>query len=343
MKLLITTQAVDLDDPVLGFFHRWIAELAKRCETVHVICLKEGRHDLPKNVFVHTLGKETGPSRPKYVGRFYRYIREYRKDYDAVFVHMNEEYVLLGGALWRLWGKRIVLWRNHAKGSFPTLTAAKLSHIVCYTSPSAFVARYKNSVRMPVGIDTEFFSPAQAPSQQNSILFLGRLDPVKRVDTFVRALEALHERRVSFAATIVGDPTEKKSKYAHDVRNLASAMALEGVVSMRAGVTNTEARDLFRSHSIYCNLTPSGSFDKTIGEAMASGCIVVTQNNALQDVLPGKLMPRDDSDDAATQALSAALALPQSERNDIATASRTYVEREHSLTLLAERLFALFA
>ena len=46
MKLLIMTQAVDQNDPVLGFFHRWIEEFSRHCERVHVICLKEGEHSL---------------------------------------------------------------------------------------------------------------------------------------------------------------------------------------------------------------------------------------------------------------------------------------------------------
>src|SRR5665213_2769000 len=160
MRLLICTQAVDLDDPVLGFFHRWLEEISKHSETVHVICLKEGRHDLPKNVFVHSLGKESGRSRIKYLTRFFRYIREFRSEYDAVFVHMNAEYVVLGGLLWRLWGKRIGLWRNHKQKSFFTSIAVRLSEFVCYTSPEAFVARFKNSVQMPIGIDTIFFTPS---------------------------------------------------------------------------------------------------------------------------------------------------------------------------------------
>ncbi len=81
----------------LGFFHRWIVEIAKRCDSVHVICLKEGRHQLPANVTVHSLGKEGGTLSRQYVTRFYRYIWRYRKEYDSVFVHMNSEYVCLGG------------------------------------------------------------------------------------------------------------------------------------------------------------------------------------------------------------------------------------------------------
>ena len=34
MKLLIITQAIDINNPVLGFFHRWIEEFSKRIRTI---------------------------------------------------------------------------------------------------------------------------------------------------------------------------------------------------------------------------------------------------------------------------------------------------------------------
>jgi hypothetical protein len=71
MRLLITTQAVDRTHPALGFFHGWLAEFAKHCEHVHVICLQEGQHDLPENVSVHSLGKERGAGRTARAARFY--------------------------------------------------------------------------------------------------------------------------------------------------------------------------------------------------------------------------------------------------------------------------------
>ncbi|MBI4086504.1 hypothetical protein HY416_00780 [Candidatus Kaiserbacteria bacterium] len=58
MKLLICTQTVDRGDPTLGFFHEWIAEFARHCERVIVVCLFEGEHSLPENVTVLSLGKE---------------------------------------------------------------------------------------------------------------------------------------------------------------------------------------------------------------------------------------------------------------------------------------------
>src|SRR5437899_240970 len=109
MKLLIITQSVDLENPVLGFFHRWLIEFAKNYERVTIICLEEGKHDLPENVKVLSLGKESekseqdsmsknqSPRKLRYIGRFYKYIWQRRKNYDAVFVHMNPIYVVLGG------------------------------------------------------------------------------------------------------------------------------------------------------------------------------------------------------------------------------------------------------
>jgi len=102
MKLLIVTQVVDTEHPILGFFHRWVIEFAKHVEELHVIALQVGKYDLPENVHLHSLGKEEGVGKFSYVLRFYKYIWKYRKEYDHVFVHMSAEYVVLAGWLWRL-------------------------------------------------------------------------------------------------------------------------------------------------------------------------------------------------------------------------------------------------
>src|SRR3989344_92970 len=119
-KILIVTQKVDKNDPILGFFHRWLEEFAKYFEKVTVICLEKGKCDLPQNVKVLSLGKENGRSKFKYLKNFYHFIWQERENYEVVFVHMNEEYVLLAGLPWRLLGKRISMWRNHPAGSFLT-------------------------------------------------------------------------------------------------------------------------------------------------------------------------------------------------------------------------------
>ena len=234
MKLLITTQAVDLDDPVLGFMHRWIEVFATHFDSIEVICLKRGRVNLPPNVHVYSLGKtafgfpdsakaSTGKqlsrlrqgfdgqeafrkalARIQYLFFFYKYTWTLRHNYEAVFVHMNQEYVLLGGIYWRTSGKKIVLWRNHKKGSWMTRLASAIATSVCYTSSAAYVAHYKNAIQMPIGIDTELFVLPESSAPTHSILFLGRIDAVKKPIEFIEALKILSEKGVEFHADIYG-------------------------------------------------------------------------------------------------------------------------------------------
>ncbi|MEK7107410.1 MAG: glycosyltransferase family 4 protein, partial [Patescibacteria group bacterium] len=338
MRLLIITQAVDLDDPVLGFFHSWIRELAKRSESVHVICLKEGRHSLPANVRVYSLGKESGVSRTKYIWRFFKYIWSLRNEYDSVFVHMNQEYVLMGGNLWWILGKRVVLWRNHKRGSIFTRIAGFLSFKVCFTSPSAYVAHFGNAVQMPIGIDTALFKPSGS-ANPNSILFLGRLDAVKKPEVFLQALDILAKQNIAFMADIIGDPTPGREEFARELRKRFSSVP---GVAFKPSIRNDEAAAEYASHAIYVNLTPSGSFDKTIGEGMACGCIVVVGNEALRGAVPDELLVDVNSADSVARGIKSALLMDADRREALSRKSRAYVIETHSLALLAPRLHALF-
>ena len=339
MRLLITTQAVDRNDQALGFFHGWLEEFAKHFERIEVICLEEGEHSLPKSVSVHSLGKERGASRVEYIFHFYHYIFSLWGKHDAVFVHMNQEYALLGGTLWRLGGKRLVLWRNHKKGSAWTRIAALLAHKVCHTSPEAYVARYANAVRMPIGVDTALFKPRAAPGQ-DAILFLGRLDAVKKPDIFLEAIEQLRKSGISTPVHVYGDPTPGREGFAEEIKKRFAH--LENV-SFHSSVPHERTAELYTTYSIYANITPSGSFDKTIGEAMSSGCIVVAGNDALRGVIPGALLVDPQSAGSVAEGIRAALAMRESEREKLRERSRAYVEREHSLSLLVEKLVGILS
>jgi len=278
---LILTQKVAKNDPVLGFFHRWIKEFAKNFEKVTVICLEKGGYSLPANVSVLSLGKEDTMiyhsvlRRLYYICRFYKYIWQERKNYDAVFVHMNQEYILLGWKFWKLWGKKIYLWRNHAKGNILTDLAVLLSHKVFCTSPSSYTARFKKTKLMPVGIDTEFFKPDPAVLRRpNSILFLGRIAPVKKVLEFIDWVKS-----TAYTATIAGPILSEDRKYGEEVKR-----KLNDKIKLIGPVSQAEARKLYQSHETYANFTPAGSMDKTVFEAAASGAKLEVRNPDLKNV-----------------------------------------------------------
>lgn len=288
MNILITTQKVDSADPILGFFHGWLLRFAAHYDKVTVICLYEGVHDLPPNVTVCSLGKERCASRIQYVINFFRYIYMYRKTYDRVFVHMNEEYILLGGVIWRLMGKRIFMWRNHKSGSWKTRFAVMLADKVFYTSPDSFTAQFKNTQSMPVGIDTDFFMPDTGLVRSIDVLYVGRISPIKRIDVLIDALSHIKAKGLSVPRTIIVGPVDNDldMKYKSRLIKLTTDLGLDDFIEWRAQAVGKDLVKLYHQSKICVNVTESGSFDKTVVESIAAGCVPLVANQSVVSQWP---------------------------------------------------------
>ncbi len=314
MKLLIVTQMVDSEDSMLGFFVRWIEEFAKHTEQVEVICLKEGKHSLPANVRVHSLGKEYGVSRVKYFLNFYTYIWRLRHGYDAVFVHMNPEYVVLGGLLWRIWGKRVALWYMHKSVNLKLRIATFFANVVLTASKESFRLPSSKVRVMGHGINTEFFSSDPSIVRGNWVLSVGRLMPSKRHDLIIRAV-ALAGRELRIA----GDGPEHK--------NLESlAHTLRAGVSFLGGLNQAHLRDEYRKAACFVHTSETGSLDKVVLEALATDLPVITTNSAFKD-FPVQKVP------ATPEAIAEALTHSRESHNRV-----EIIRRYHSLQKLIPRI-----
>jgi len=277
-KLLFVTQVLDMNDGVLGAYHEWVHELAQHFDRVEVICLAQGEVALPDNVRVHSLGKERGavPS-VVYATRFLRLAWRLRHDYDVVCVHMNQEYILIVGLLWQLLGKRIYMWRNHYAGSWLTDVAASFCTRIFCTSKHSYTAKYKKTVYMPVGVNVVRFSEKTPVARvPHSILFLARIAPSKRPDLLLKALAVLHTKGEVFRASIYGSPTREDEVYYEGLKAQAQDLGLTDTVTFFPGVSNSQTPAVYQAHEIVVNCSPSGMFDKTLFEAAASGCIVLS-------------------------------------------------------------------
>lgn len=331
MKLLITTQAVDLDDPILGFFHRWLEEFAKYFEEIHVICLKKGRYDLPQNVHIYSLGKEEKISRYMYVAKFYKYVFELRGECDVVFSHMNPHYIVLAGLYWRFKKKRILFWRNHARMNLMTYIAAWHARNVFYTSQYACTTRFKHSVQMPVGIDTTHFKPDSVTEpQEKTILFLGRLSKVKRPELFLEAVKGLEE----FSVSVYGDEPGETEEYTRILKEKAGKNT-----QFYGSVPNADTPKIYSAHEIYVNLTPKGSMDKTILEAASCGTLVLVSNEMFKGLLDSSMNLEQDDCQSIQRHLRTLNGFSTEKKKQLRTGLRKMVEDNHSLQKLAEFLY----
>lgn len=338
MKLLLITQKVDRNDPILGFFHRWTIEFSKDFESIISICLEKGANNLPDNVKVLSLGKEAGGSRLRYAMRFYGYIWRERKNYDAVFVHMNQEYLILAGWLWRLWGKRVTMWRNHHAGSLLTDIAAFFCHKIFCTSKYSYTAKYSKTIFMPIGIDVDMFRPVGGVTRaKGSILFLSRMSSSKRPDMFIESLDILGRSGVGFTASIYGDPSLQDTGYYKSLKERVHEARLSNRVRFHGGIPNEQTPAVYSSHEIFVNLSSSGMYDKTIFEAMACGCLAVSSNRNLAGQVDDILIFKEADVDGLTDRLEKLMLLDDASKRQILDNCRGLAERQ-ALPLLAKSL-----
>ena len=343
MKLLVITQKVDQNDPVLGFFHRWIEALAAKIELVTIICLEEGSHNLPHNVRVLSLGKEAKKSRRVYLLRFFSYVWKDRKKYDSVFVHMNEEYVLLAGLLWRVLSKKIILWRNHTNGTLLTKLAVFFSNKVLCTSKYSFTARYKKTRLMPVGIDTEHFKRYGGISRlPYTLLYVGRISPVKKIEIALDALEILKSEG-KFSLRIFGDAGHRDKLYADSLAGKSGRAGLP--IMFSPSITQERLPHVYNEHEILLNMTQTGSFDKVILEHMATEGVVIASNISYKEELPENLQQfltfrESDAKELAEKIMYVAN-LTSQERTTIGKQLRDIVVGKHSLEALVDTLVTL--
>ncbi len=341
MKLLITTQKVDKDDAVLGFFHHWLEKLAQRFDFVTVVCLEQGKYSLPSNVKVISLGKEKGGvSRLKYAGRFLKIAIQEKKNYDAIFSHMNPEYICIAGALWKLWGKKIAIWYNHKVGSLAAKKAFILADKIFYTSPYAFAAKYSRSQIMPVGIDIKQFNAQASFSGANRILSLGRISPVKNVDVLVKACQILDEEGYEFSCHIYGHAPKRDEAYYKKIRLVAGSLEKKKKIFFYPSVSNEEAAKIYGQYDLFINMTASGSFDKTIIEAMASKRLILVCNKSLGDWLPDKFLFEDGNAKDLANKVRDVFSLENKEEYQKTFAD--YAQAEHSLDSLIDKLVKFF-
>jgi len=346
MKLLICTQKVDRQDSVLGFFHEWIAEFSKQCDNILVICLEKGEYGLPDNVEVLSLGKENGLSRLKYIYRFYKFIWNYKSSYDKVFVHMNQEYVLLGGLFWKILNKSIYFWRNHPKGSFLTDLAIFFATKSFCTSRFSYTAKFRKNTLMPAGININYFKKLQAQGEKGGmhLLYLGRISPIKDLETLIKAFAVIRKKNKEIFLTIVGGVGQEKDKpYLDKIKHLINNFHLQDRINFFGAVTPKEVLGFYNNDDIYINLTKSGSLDKTTLEAMSCGKLILVCNKSYFDILPKYLSDilifrEGDADDLAHKILALS-DMDMYRKNAIKNELRKIVIQTHSLDLLTKKLF----
>ncbi len=331
MRLLIVTQKVDKNDENLGFFHRWIEEFSKNCSGVTVIANFVGKYNLPENVRVFSLGKEKGKNRISRMMLFwYLFFRSVRKS-GAVFFHMIPKYILAASPFVLFFRKPSALWYVHKSVTGSLRLAERLVDWVFTASDLSFRLPSKKVIYTGHAIDTEGFRPiANRPARGAALqmLSVGRISPVKDLETVIRACEFLKSTwERDWTLSIVGGPLMTRDhSYLETLRKIVRTGGLEERIHFYGSRPFSEVPELYREHDIFISMSTTGSIDKSVLEAMSSGLTVVTANEAFQSLLPAQYFLEKRSPEFLAERIKILADEPRPN-----TALRELVVKNHSL------------
>ena len=337
MKLLIVTQKVDKNDQLLGFFIDWLERWARKFESILVLCLEKGHFDLPNNVRVISLGKEQHRSKIVQLFNFYQLIFKFSQEYDAILVHMNPIWMVLGGPWWRLMGKKNYLWYTHKAVTAKLKLAEKLTDVVFTASSESFRLPSKKVIVTGHGIDTDFFKPNhndQGPvNMKLKLLSVGRIAPVKNYETLIAAAKILAEKGFIFEIGIIGEaPMAQDRAYEIKIKEKIKTLKLENYFVFLGKINHQNLPAYFQSYDLFIHLSKTGSLDKSLLEAMASGIKVLSSNDWSQHNLPSELVFNENNP------LELASKIEDISKMDFRIQLRELVIKNHNLSNLIEKI-----
>jgi glycosyltransferase involved in cell wall biosynthesis len=332
-RLLVITQKVNAHDQLLGFFIEWLRRLGEKTD-LQVLCLEKGEFDLP-GIPVESLGKEKGNSKLSQAWDFYRYVIKNSDKYDAVFVHMNPIWAVLGGWYWRLADKKIILWYTHKSVTLKLRFASWFANVILTASKESFRLKSNKVVVTGHGIDTGLFHPTgHTQNGQLKILSVGRIAPVKNYETLILACGLLKNHGLDFSVSLAGEPALKRDhEYLAQLKTQIEAQGLESQFRFLGRVDHARLPELYSEHNLFVHMSRTGSLDKTILEAIACGLTVVSSNDAARGFLPAEYCFLDGDSAGLAEAIMYASNNPRNFRD--------YVVSRHNLDTLINKIIQI--
>lgn len=343
MHLVILTQVLDRKDAVLGFFHTWCAAFAKEVDRLTVIAQEVGETDLPANVDVISLGRERGAGRLAMGWRLWRALGRLESP-SALLAHMVPRFVLGAGPVARRRKLPMYLWYTHAGVDRSLRLATPKVRKVFTASEESFrldLDAIKGDTEKVVtghGIDARHFWFGD-DARTVDVLAVGRLAPRKGQDELLDALARLPSCP---RTEIAGDILLETDRSWRDALMGRAREEFGDAVTFLGAVPYPEIPAVMRRARVLVSTSRTGSVDKVVLEAMATGVLPLTCNESFADIFGPELSPQlmyePGNIDQLAERLAKLLALPAAEAEHLGRRLRTKVLVQHDLADLIPRL-----
>ena len=351
LRVLVINFTLDRQSPVLAWQASVAVELSRRVASVHVITEWLGDFEAGERLTFDAI-----PHRPFGVPRrlgslwlmlprVVAAIERFRP--DACFVHMAHQWCYRIGPYLRARGVPVLLWYAHGSVPWHLNLATTFASRVVTSTPEGF--RIDTPKKRVIGqaIDTGLFviPPDRAPRRE--LVTVGRVSRRKRVMLLVEMMSAIVRRPglASARLVIVGPKlTADDHAYRAELDARITELGLSGNVAFTGPMAQAETALLYRTAALHLNVSETGSMDKTVMEALACGCPVLTSNEAFFSELADwpQMLMRDPTSEGLAERVAAVLdgASAQNASAQNAERLRNIVRGRHDLDGYADRIVA---
>jgi glycosyltransferase involved in cell wall biosynthesis len=271
----------NLDSPVLASSHDWVEEFSKQFEIVNVYSTHLGRVNLPSNVHLREIGGGNFLNRARGLSRLFGAALRifFLRSDSVVFHHMNSRSALILGFPLRIMRVRQVLWYSHSVASVDLVLAERFVNYVVTSFPGAYPRQNRKIRFIGHGIkETRFSQNRKIGKIETDILSIGRITQIKNLDKVLVAIASI-KNDLHFNPTIKFIGPTGNQEYKEMLINVAQRNSINLIIT--PPLNYLELPSEYSKTSIYYTGTPK-SVDKATLEAAISGCLIVSENDAVQ-------------------------------------------------------------
>lgn len=339
-RLVVATQRIDPAHPALAATIPKLEALSRRVEEVVVLCDTAVPAAVPEGVRVRTFAAGSQPIRG---ARFSAALgREVACGRVPVLAHMIPLYAILAAPLTRPLGSRLLLWYTHWNATRELRLATLLATDLLSVDLESFPFASSKLHAIGHGIDVARFT---VPRSQGGILrvaALGRMSPMKRYPTLLRAVRRAIDEGVALELEIRGPAlTDEERTHRRAVERLVGELGLEGAAVVGDPVPWEDVPATLARTDVLVNLAEAA--DKIVYEAGAAGSVVLASSPAFAALLPPELrFERDDAVSLADRIVEVA-ARDEADRASLAGEIRRRVVAAHSVDSWADAVVRIAA
>lgn len=239
-----------------------------------------------------------------------------RYSFDVIHAHSHLFFSTVLCACMRKMGSSPLIITNHGFQSqsapkwlqkiyLPTVakwTLNSADKILCYTNSAkqelidAGIKAEKIAI-IPIGVDTDYFHPYPKTNPENkvfSILWAARLVPIKGLKYMIKAFEKFHEKYPDSELKILGEGI-----YYNDLVKYVQDTKQEEAIHILGKIDFKNLPQAYSDADVFCMTSSYEAGPKTIFEAMACGCPVISNDlDHLKNIVPngGYLVSVKDTD-----------------------------------------------